>query len=101
VISDVAYREIMSIMHDAARDERPAPGHFPNSYRIVIRGELGRRFEGEFHGMTLESRDGKTFLQGALDQSLLHGVLGQIQAYNLEIIEVAEIPRSGRDEGVR
>ena len=51
--------------------------------------------------MTLESGDGKTLLEGALDQSQLHGVLGRIQAYNLEIIEVAEVPRSGGDEGVR
>ena len=49
--------------------------------------------------MTLESGDGKTLLHGALDQSQLHGVLGRIQAYNLEIIEVAEVAQSGKDEG--
>ena len=86
-------------MHDVARNQSPAPGHSPKQYRIVIRGELGRKFEGEFHGMTLESGDGKTLLRGALDQPQLHGVLGRIQSYNLEIIEVAEVAQSGEDKG--
>lgn len=101
MIADPPDCEIIPVMHDAARNERPAPGRFRRRYRIVVQGELGRRFEGEFDGMTLESGGGRAFLEGALDQSQLHGVLGRIQAYNLEIIEVAEVPRSGGDEGVR
>lgn len=42
----------------------------------------------------MESRNGKTFLWGELDQSKLHGILERIQQYNLEIIDVAEFSRS-------
>ena len=46
--------------------------------------------------MRLESRNGKTFLWGELDQSKLHGILARIQQYNLEIIDVAEFSRTGK-----
>ena len=61
-------------------------------YQVVLRGELGERFAAEFEGMILESRGGKTFLKGVIDQAQLHGILEQAQQYNLEIIEVVENP---------
>lgn len=61
-------------------------------YRIVLRGELRSRFESEFAGMGVETRDGRTTLRGSLDQSQLHGVLERVQDFNLQIIEVEELP---------
>jgi hypothetical protein len=34
----------------------------------------------------------KTFLRGTVDQAQLHGILERAQNYNLEIIEVGEVP---------
>ncbi len=44
----------------------------------------------------MESRSGKTFLKGEIDQAQLHGILERAQQYNLEIIEVAEVPADRR-----
>jgi hypothetical protein len=68
----------------------------PKPYQVVFRGELGERFAAEFEGMTMESRSGKTFLKGEIDQAQLHGILERAQQYNLEIIEVAEVPADRR-----
>lgn len=64
----------------------------------MLRGELRRRFEREFGGMSLEGRDGRTILRGSLDQAQLHGVLKRIQDFNLEIIEVEEVPGDASTE---
>ena len=78
--------------NDAGRAERPRWGQDPKPYLVVLRGELGERFAAEFDGVTLESWGGKTFLRGAVDQAQLHGILERAQNYNLEIIEVGEVP---------
>lgn len=67
-------------------------------YRILLRGELRRGFESEFTGMSIESRDGRTTLRGSLDQSQLHGILQRIQDFNLQIIEVEELPERASAE---
>jgi hypothetical protein len=78
--------------NNAGRVKRRRLEQHPKPYLVVLRGELGERFAPEFEGMILESRGGKTFLKGVIDQVQLHGILEQAQQYNLEIIEVAENP---------
>jgi hypothetical protein len=64
----------------------------PVCYRIVVRGELSRRFALAFEGMTLEAADGQTVITGTVvDQSHLHGLLNQICALGLELISVNAI----------
>ena len=50
-----------------------------------------------FPGLQGDTRDGDTLLRGAIpDQSALHGVLAEIQALGLELLELRRLP-SGPD----
>jgi hypothetical protein len=63
------------------------PGR-PN-YIIRVRGVLGERLLTAFPGLRSRTDRGDTVLAGALpDQAALHGVLAQIEALGLELIEV-------------
>jgi len=65
-------------------------------YAIRIKGRLGATARSAFPGMDCESRRGETVLTGVLeDQSALFGVLGQIEALGLELLELRRSPRSG------
>lgn len=72
-----------------ARERRRGPA--PKPYRVVLRGELSGRFAAEFEGMALTCGEGRTYLNGRIDQSQLHGILEKARHYNLEIIEVADV----------
>lgn len=59
------------------------------SYVIRIRGVLGETLLAAFPGLTAFEDRGETVLSGTLpDQAALHGVLAQVEALNLELIEV-------------
>jgi hypothetical protein len=76
-------------------DEHPGP----TKYVIRIRGVLSDRLLIAFPGLRARRDRGDTELTGALpDQAALHGVLAQIEALGLELIEVR---RSGRGESRR
>jgi hypothetical protein len=61
-------------------------------YRIVVRGELSRRFALAFDGMTLEAGGGQTVITGTVvDQSHLHGLLDQVSEFGLDLISVNAI----------
>jgi hypothetical protein len=63
-------------------------------YEIHIRGHIGKSVVGAFPGLQAERRGPDTVLQGALtDQSALFGVLAQIEALGLELLEVRRPPR--------
>ena len=76
--------------HPAGHDVRRVyehPGR-PN-YIIRVRGVLGERLLTAFPGLRSRTDRGDTVLAGALpDQAALHGVLAQIEALGLELIEV-------------
>lgn len=56
-------------------------------YRIVVKGELGSRFQAAFEGMTLAPHAGVTVISGPVeDSSHLHGILEQVQNLGLELI---------------
>ncbi|MBI4900729.1 MAG: hypothetical protein HY829_09655 [Actinobacteria bacterium] len=66
----------------------------PTPYVIRVRGVLSDRFLIAFPGFQARTRHGDTVLTGTLsDQAALHGVLAQIEALRLELIEVRRSKR--------
>jgi hypothetical protein len=58
-------------------------------YEIRIRGMLGGTLKEAFPGLTVREDHGETVLTGRLqDQAALHGVLAQIEALGLELLEI-------------
>jgi len=65
---------------------------FPFEYRIRVRGTLGAGLLGAFPTLRARFRDGDTVLAGALvDQAALHGVLAEIEALGLELLDVRRV----------
>jgi len=61
-------------------------------YLIRVKGRLGVTALSAFPTMESEVRSGETLLVGSLeDRSALYGVLAQIEALGLELIEVRRI----------
>jgi hypothetical protein len=70
-------------------------------YRIVVAGELSRRFAPAFDGMTVQCAAGQTAITGVVvDQSQLHGLLDRVGELGLELLSVDAIcdedPPAGR-----
>jgi hypothetical protein len=58
-------------------------------YEIHIRGRLGATLLGAFPGLHARAQGAETVLTGELpDQAALHGVLAQIEALGLELLEL-------------
>jgi hypothetical protein len=76
--------------HPAGDDVAPMNEHVrPPHYVIRVRGDLGDRLLSAFPGLRSRTERGYTELVGALpDQAALHGVLAQIEALGLELLEV-------------
>ena len=65
----------------------------PQRYEIRVRGHLGPTMRRAFPALHAEVQDRDTLLQGPLpDQSALHGVLSQIEALGLELLELRRLP---------
>lgn len=65
----------------------------PTNYRIVVRGELSRRFSTAFEGMSLVAQDGQTVISGpVVDQAHLHGLLDRVRDLGLELVSVNAAP---------
>jgi hypothetical protein len=71
-----------------------APGpRPPQEYEICVRGRLGETMRSAFPSMRAEPRGQNTVLTGALpDQAALYGVLADIEALGLELLEVRRVP---------
>jgi hypothetical protein len=64
----------------------------PDLYTIRIRGRLGATALSAFPSMASELRGGETVLTGVLqDRSALFGVVAQIEALGLELLELRQI----------
>ena len=64
----------------------------PGLYAIRIRGRLGATALSAFPSMVSELKDSETVLTGLLeDRSALFGVLAQIEALGLELLELRQI----------
>jgi hypothetical protein len=62
-------------------------------YLIRIRGQIGGTLLSAFAGLHAEVRHGETMLSGELpDQAALFGVLAQVEALGLELLEVRRPP---------
>ena len=65
----------------------------PGLYTIRIKGRLGATALSAFPAMASEMSGSETVLTGLLeDQSALFGVLAQIEALGLELLELRLIP---------
>jgi len=61
----------------------------PQSYRLVLRGELGDSFGVLFEGMQLQRLAGTTVLTGdVIDQAHLLGLIERVQDLGVELVSV-------------
>ncbi|MDT7715826.1 MAG: hypothetical protein QOH09_1818 [Pseudonocardiales bacterium] len=66
----------------------------PSLYTIRIRGRLGATALSAFPTMVAELNGGETVLTGVLeDQSAMFGLLAQIEALGLELLELRQVRR--------
>jgi hypothetical protein len=72
----------------SGRDEPP-----PQRYRIRVRGRLGETIRSAFPALQARASGADTVLTGPLpDPAALHGVLTEIEALGLELLEVRRLP---------
>ena len=65
----------------------------PGLYAIRIKGRLGATALSAFPSMACELKGSETVLIGLLeDRSAVFGVVGQIEALGLELLELRQIP---------
>jgi hypothetical protein len=63
------------------------------TYQIRVRGHLGRTLQAAFPALCAQAEGENTVLTGPLaDQAALFGLLAQIEALGLELLEVKRIP---------
>ena len=65
----------------------------PALYAIRINGHLGGMLLSAFPAMVTQQQGPVTVLTGVLDQSALYGVLAEIEALGLELLEVRQLPQ--------
>jgi hypothetical protein len=63
----------------------------PVLYTIRIHGHLGATVLAAFPAMVPQQRGAETVLTGLLDRSALYGVLAEIEALGLDLLEVRQI----------
>jgi len=68
-------------------------GRQPPRYEIWVRGHLGETMRSAFPALQALSRGEDTMLTGAMsDRAELYGVLAEIEALGLELLEVRRVP---------
>jgi hypothetical protein len=67
----------------------------PAHYVIRVDGQLGAIALSAFPAMTPQQQGTHTVLTGWLDQSALHGVLAEIEALGLVLLEVRQMEPRG------
>ena len=75
---------------DSVMDPTPAP------YMIRINGHLGATVLSAFPAMTPQWHGAHTVLSGLLDGSALYGVLAEIEALGLDLLEVRQLTQDGK-----
>jgi hypothetical protein len=71
-------------------------GPQPVRYEISVAGQLGETIRAAFPDMRAQRRGADTALTGALpDQAALYGVLAELEALGLELLEVRRLPPAG------
>lgn len=70
-------------------------GPKPVRYEIRVHGRLSKTLLGAFPTLDARVQGRETVLSGALpDQAALYGVLAQMEALTLELLEVRRLPSS-------
>jgi hypothetical protein len=68
-------------------------GPQPRQYEIYVRGHLGETVRSAFPALRTQTRGEDTVLTGALpDQAALYGVLAEMEALGLDLLEVRRMP---------
>jgi hypothetical protein len=71
------------------KEQRPIEAQQPDVYEIRVRGRLGPTLLEAFPGLSARRRGQDTVLRGQLpDRSALYGVIHQLDALGLEMLEV-------------
>ena len=60
-------------------------------YLIRINGHLGATFQSAFPAMSSRWQGSETVLTGVLDRAALYGVLAEIEALGLDLLEVRQL----------
>ncbi len=63
----------------------------PALYTIRIRGHLGATLLSAFPALASRQHGAHTVLTGLLDRSALYGVLAEIEALGLDLLEVRQV----------
>jgi hypothetical protein len=61
-------------------------------YLIRINGHLGATLLSAFPALAGRRQGAQTVLTGVLDRSALYGVLAQVEALGLDLLEVRQLP---------
>jgi hypothetical protein len=64
----------------------------PAMYAIRIHGHLGAMVLSAFPALVPRWHRGDTVLTGLLDRSALYGVLAEVEALGLDLVEVRQLP---------
>ena len=71
----------------------PLRRHYEQRYEICVGGRLGDTILSAFPDLQARARGHDTILSGLFaDQAALYGVLAQIEALGLELVEVCRLP---------
>jgi hypothetical protein len=65
-------------------------------YMIRINGHLGATLLSAFPAMAWQRRGPETVLTGMLDRSAFHGVLAEIEALGLDLLEIRQLTPEAR-----
>jgi hypothetical protein len=68
-------------------------------YVIRINGHLGATVLSAFPAMAPRPQGAETVLTGLLDQSALYGVLAEIEAHGLDVLEIRKLASQRRSPG--
>ena len=71
----------------------------PARYRIRIHGHLGATALSAFPAMAAHQHGADTVLTGLLDRSALYGVLAEVEALGLDLLEVRQLTPDRRSPG--
>jgi hypothetical protein len=63
----------------------------PTLYTIRVKGHLGPTVLSAFPAMASQAHGAHTVLTGLLDRSALYGVLAEIEALGLDLVEVRQL----------